>query len=150
MPPAISMEQKVKNCLSKHPTWEDTRVARTTAAPVGLIRAVRQGAKPEVKTSAGQGGITRAEFMSLHDPTTKMRVCLKEAVKLIGKGRFYKDHELRKMVGASDPALWRALAGDPDEGLTKYQFRMADTVWWTDPESAAAVISTHAKAKAVA
>lgn len=151
MPPAISLEKKVKNCLVKHPGWDDTRVARSTAAPVGLIRTVRRGAVPVAKhLAASQGGITRSEFMSLHDPTTKMRQGLKEAVRLIVKGRFYKEHELRKMVGASDAALWRGLAGDPDEGFTKYQFRMGDTIWWTDPESAENLIGTHAKAKAVA
>ncbi len=138
---------RVLACLRKHPEWDDRRISKAVGAPLADVAAAR---KPAAKAAPKAAGISRTEFMALYDPTTKARNTLKAAVKLIERGQFYKDHELRKLAGCGDPALWRALANDPDEGFSKYQFRMGDQVWWSDPASVADLLAQHPKAKAVA
>jgi hypothetical protein len=36
-----SLEQKIKNCLAKHPDWKDVRIAKVCRCKVADIRALR-------------------------------------------------------------------------------------------------------------
>lgn len=131
----------------RHPQYRAMRPPRVMCADCLRLwaAAAPSGRRPAVSRT----GISRNEFMSLYDPTTRTRNMLKAAVKMIERGKFYKDHELRRMASCSDPSLWRALASDPAEGFTEHQFRMGDQVWWSDPASVADIIANHARAKGV-
>lgn len=158
-PAGSALTDRILNCLRKHPDWPDTRVANAMRCHIGPVREARRRSDSAArKTPTGlpqkaapQSGLTKAEFMAAYDPTTKMRLAIKTAAGMITKGRFYRDHELRKMAGygGGDTSLWRSIAADPDEGFVKYQFRMGDQIWWSDPVSVTDMIATHAKAKEV-
>lgn len=130
----------------RHPQYRAIRPPQVSCEACQRLWAARGHGR----SATPHGGISRAEFMAVYDPTTKARMALKAAVGTIERGRFYKDHELRRTSGCADPGLWRMLANDPAEGFTRYQFRMADQVWWSDPKSVAELLQTHPKAKAVA
>ena len=160
---ATSKEDKVASCLEKHPEWEDHRIANSCTVPIRMVRVARQqtaGVKtyPLAPTSSalkttpqqtgGQKvGISKAEFMAQHDPTTRTRNMIAAAVKLIKPGHFIKDYELRKLAGCGDTGLWNAVASDPDEGFRKHRFQLDNSVWWTDARSRDEMLATNPKAK---
>lgn len=151
-----TLAQRIQRCMQIHPDWTDTRVANAMRCRIRPVHDARQrigGGQPSAQPvkAAIQGGMSKTEFMAAYDPTTKMRLAIKSAIGMVAKGRFYRDHELRKMAGygGGDASLWRSIASDPDEGFTKYQFRMSDQIWWSDPGSVSDMLATHPKAKPV-
>ena len=160
---AKSTEDKVTSCLARHPEWEDRRISKSCTVPVGMVRAERQRTsgvktytlapssstpKPTPQQAGGQKvGISKAEFMAQHDPTTRTRNMIAAAVKLIKPGHFIKDYELRKLAGCGDTGLWNAVASDPDEGFRKHRFQLDNSVWWTDARSRDEMLATNPKAK---
>ena len=97
-----------------------------------------------------RAGLSEREFLQKFDVNVRMRGLLAQAVKLIEKRRFYQDHEMRRLVSCGDCRLWRDLANDPGEGFAAFQFRMGDTVYWSDPESVKDILSKNSKARPLA
>lgn len=54
------LEQKIKNCLERHPDWEPNRIANSTGARLGEIQAVK-GDRKKLTTRVS------AEFISFFE-----------------------------------------------------------------------------------
>ena len=66
---AISMEEKIANCLRRHPDWKDLRVANTCTCHVGEVRRVRskQKGRKEAAIQTKQRGKTLQQFRAQFD-----------------------------------------------------------------------------------
>ena len=125
------------------------RILRKGREGVAKEKTVRSDSPSKATKRTRSLAISETDFMQMYDPTTKTRYALDEVLRLIEPGSFIRDHILRKESGCGDPSLWRDIARDPDEPYWKYQFRMGEDVWWTDPDTAERVCQTNKKARRV-
>tara|TARA_R110000824_G_scaffold7514_1_gene33995 strand:- start:1690 stop:2184 length:495 start_codon:yes stop_codon:yes gene_type:complete len=159
------LKLKIESCIKRHELdedwpWSNSRIgkyikhkgAHVRAAEVAKVtdamNLVTALGVPAKKTS--KPGLTKREFMEEFDPYTKtIRDIRRGMKKFIEENRYIKDHEFRKLCGVSDHRMWREIAIDPDEGFTPYQFLYGENRWWTAKESAAEMVASNNKAKAV-
>lgn len=157
-----NLEARVKRCFERNPGWDIRRRANGLKVRYAVIQEyMKKHGIPEQYELRGEDGpqkpkkrkigISMQDFMEEHDPVTKMRATLRDAVALLSrnKGRFVKNHELRKESGCGDSALWKDIAQDPDEGFTKYQFSWHGEIWWSDEDTVAQIIKTKKQARPI-
>jgi hypothetical protein len=155
-PAGTPLATRIQKCIVAHPTWDDHRVAAAMRCHVGDVRAGR--AKPAASSAPHPPatpltkptvGMSRAEFLAQYDPMTKVLNAMRGAIKIIRAGHYYKDHILRQEAGIHDLVTWRGVSKSPDYEFRKYQFRIKDEIFWTDPASAAAELENNPNAKEV-
>ena len=159
------LKLKIESCIKRHELdddwpWSNSRIgkyvkhkgAHVRAAEVAEVTgAIDMGtAQGLSEKKASKPGMTKREFMEEFDPYTKIIRDIRRGMKkFLEENRYIKDHEFRKLCGGGDLRLWREIAIDPDEGFTPYQFLYGENRWWTTKESAAEMIASNNKAKAV-
>ena len=152
------MNQQEAQALVKKHHGQVRTAAKAAGIPSTTLRRRLQGVGPRAAPPAPESpqpkkrrlGLSEREFLQKFDVNVRMRGLLAQAVKQIERRRFYQDHEMRRLVSCGDARLWRDLASDPGEGFSKYQFRMGDTVYWTDPETVNDILSKNSKARPLA
>lgn len=133
------------DCLGCGKMWE----AKTKYGKANARFSFPPKPAAPAQTGGQKVGLTKAEFMAQHDPTTRTRNMMAAAVKLIKPNHFIKDYELRKLSSCGDTGLWNAVASDPDEGFRKYRFGLDGSIYWTDPKSRDEMLATNPKAKEI-
>lgn len=124
--------------MTKHPTWDDTRVSNATNASIVLIRAARakygKASNPS-EASPKQRGKTIQQFRAQFDVRERIRVGLKTHL----NGVYMADQEFREACGI--PAQdWRRFA-DLEE-FEPYRWRHKTIVYWAQPKMLAAMRET--------
>lgn len=135
MPPAKPLQQRVMECIARHPEWEDRRVASSCYAPVALVRSARSLGKslpttrgPET-TAPGKpvSGKTLADFRKQFDVRERIR----SGLKLHLSGVYRTDQDFREACGVP-PAEWRRFA-DLEE-FEPYRWRYRGVLYWAAPK----------------
>lgn len=102
----MTTEEKVKNCLNRHPDWDIKRVTNATRSTQADVKAVQLG--QSIQTSTG-GEPTPAGYISLESVIQKYDIraaILKEIAKL-PPGRLLSEAELCSRTAGTDRNRFR-------------------------------------------
>jgi len=110
---AISLEQKIKNCLARHPEWDDIRVANSVNTRIGNVRAVREGRSlaipdptaiiPNPVPPAESGLISLEKVIQKYD----IRSAILRELAQIPKGKLIPEAELCQRAAGTDKNRFR-------------------------------------------
>ncbi len=113
----MTIEERIKRCLSRHVEWEDVRTAKSVGCRVADVRRVREAtdsvpfipdkakakASPEPISETAPGLISLATVREKYDVAS----AIEKAVLGIPKGKLISDSEMCARVCGSDRARYR-------------------------------------------
>ncbi len=107
MKPLLSIEDRVKKCLAKHPEWDSKRVAKSAGAPLAMVGDMRNGESPQAEPKAANstppsGGFSLRGVLLL---SKKPADCMKARLYGLRRGMGYKIEDLSKQWGVSTDTL---------------------------------------------
>ena len=106
----MTLEERIKACVDRHPEWDDTRVAKSAGARRDDVAAVRRGEGLPPRHESPFAPLPPAAALSVHPPKVKaiplagVHLLSKKPVDLM-KGRLYG---LERGMGYPVPDLARA------------------------------------------
>jgi len=134
MPPAKARDQRIRDCLAKHPEWANYRIASATDTVVAEVAAARGERSPATTPQVKPRGITLEQFRAKYDVRERIRAGIKALA-----GVCMSDPEFREACGIL-PQDWRRFA-DLDE-FEAYRWRFKGVLYWAQPKMLAAMKDT--------
>jgi hypothetical protein len=117
----MTIEQRIKACLGKHPEWEDGRVCNSIrGTKIEMVRAVREG-RPLAETVPDTGTIDFAKVRERYDIAAAIRA---ELAKL-KPGTIIPERELCQRAAAKDNARFRRAVGNNADEFRKNRIKLA-------------------------
>ena len=125
----MTIEQRIKNCIERHPDWDDSRIASATRGSTrAAIKAVRSGipvsegmlakAKPEEPAPAA-GQISIAQIRHRYDIAARIRAELEA----LPAGALILERELCQKTAGKDAARFRRTVENAED-LKAYRVKL--------------------------
>lgn len=112
---AISLEEKIRGCIERHPDWDNVRIANAIGTRTGNVVAFREG-KPlttrvdiPIAPTAGPAQVAESGLVSLDKVLQRydIRSAIFRELALIPKGKLISEVELCQRAAGTDKYRFR-------------------------------------------
>jgi hypothetical protein len=142
----ISLDEKIKRCIERHPDWTDMRIANTVSTSIGNIRAAREGrplvvpipnaVTPNPAPPSDSGLITLDKVLQRYD----IRSAIIRELALIPKSKLISEVELCQRAVGTDKNRFRRTVENNEAEFRPFRIRLkldeGEARWyWSDKET---------------
>ena len=117
----MTLEEKIRGCIERHPDWDTARIAKSCGAHHGEVDAVRRGEQvpdpgtakqyPKQEPASAPAGISLAAVKQRFD----IAGAISRAVKEIRRGTLLPEDELCRLTAGRDRSRFRrAVENNPE------------------------------------
>lgn len=141
----ISLEEKIRRCIERHPDWTDLRISNSVGTSVPNVKAFRTGqpidCSPPVSPSASPPRVETPGIVSLEKVIQKYDIAaaiLRELAQL-PQGKLLSEQELCQRVAGTDRSRFRrTVENNPDRFRPlRIQLKLdeGEKKWWWGNDS---------------
>lgn len=121
----MTVEEKIKAAIERHPDWDDLRIANSCSAPIAAVRAIRAG-EPipanQVLMSAqeGAGLVSLEKIIQKYD----IKAAIERELATLPKGKLIEENELCRRAAGTDKQRFRRTVENNEEFFKVRRIRL--------------------------
>jgi len=145
---AISLEEKIRGCIERHPDWDNVRMAKSIGTRIGNIVAFREG-KPltvrvdiPIASTANPTPVVESGLISIDKVLQRydVRAAIFRELALIPKGKLLSEVELCQRAAGTDKNRFRRTVENNETEFRSLRIRLkldeGEPKWfWADKET---------------